>query len=348
MPARNVTLLLALCLPLITACSSGPPPLEVTGEATVVDDVEHVRVVVQTRKGEVVQIYPGFEEVTADATGKARFDIVPPEDALGGPTVHVTATIRVKGDPPILEKTIEVPRVPRLIHDEVLPRLTCAGGGCTLAVERDLKVRMSGSGLEITVGGVPMARDARTLPPLGVLASPGVDGELTGTGEGVRVPVRIVREGTTYEGDLRLNRTDVLDALRLALAEVSSGPVDLPGDGTGAAVAWLSEYGLDPVRFYGDVTKLGDIGRVALPGAEQSTGRTIDCGMYGNDQGDRQRKRLELMKLTVDVYDVRTGDKVLSKSFAPVGRCPETIRKGATLTRILPPEQVIYDWLETL
>jgi hypothetical protein len=80
--------------------------------------------------------------------------------------------------------------------------------------------------------------------------------------------------------------------------------------------------------------------------AETETTGKRSCGVYGNEQGDTQRQRLEVMKVTVVVYDVRTGDQVTRKTFLPPARCPETARKGKKTTVILPSERDIASWLK--
>jgi len=343
-----LTLLLAPCLLLLTACPSGPPPLEVTGQASVVDGADRFHVVVQTREGELVQMYPGFEEITADADGRAEFDIVPQSGDVIDGVLHATATIRLKGDPPILEKTIQIPAVPRLVREQAPPRLVSSDRKFSIVFDRGLKMRIHApEGAQVSIGGIPVAASsAAKLPPKAVL-TPGLDGVLASSGQEFVVPVQVVYDGLTLQGELPVERSRVMEALAALLAEVPSGE-RLPGEATGNALAWIPQFGLEPVKFYGDVSKLSDIGRVATAGTEEPTGRTIDCGMYGNEQGDTQRKILEIARVTVDVYDVRSGDKVTSKTFAPSGRCPETIRKGSTRTRVGPRDRDVYAWLETL
>ena len=346
MSARTLALLPAALLLLLLGCPSEPPSLEVTGEAAVVDGVEQVRVVAQTRKGEVVQFYPGFEEVEADDEGRAEVVIVPAADELRGPTIYVTATIRVKGGPSI-ERQIDVPRIARLIHDEVLPKLTSSSGNCGIALEPNLKLRTFGlgGGARITIGGVPMASSEKRLPPRALIDAANSDAVLAGGSQPLLVPVRIVKEGITYDGALQLGRDDLMDALQSLLIEVPGKGVELPTDGSGAALAWAGVSGHWPLKFYGEVSKLGDIGRVAV--AETTSTGKRSCGVYGNDRGDTQQQRLDVMRITATVYDVRTGAKLSSKTFQPPARCPDTATRGRSTSVILPPEKDIIDWVKT-
>ena len=54
------------------------------------------------------------------------------------------------------------------------------------------------------------------------------------------------------------------------------------------------------------------------------------------------------MRITVKVYDVRTGDVLTSKTFQPSARCPDSATQGRTTSVILPRERDVVAWVKSL
>ena len=334
--------------------SSSRDPLPIEAQAIYRPATQDVEVAVQTTPGASVTVRASGSSYRTLASGVAVGGnwkrTVNADDAPAGTwmlTVRATQGIRSG------TKTLPV-TLPPGFASRTQGNLQCRRTPvpCDIRWERGGRDTFGGPpGTTLAMGGVQgvapaVGRGTLAAGPEVLLASADISW-LSATGvrgsPETELPVVLTLPGTApITGTMKLSALSVKDALRAIFERARSGPVPVPVEGQGRAIAVLSGVTIEMV---GPLRTLGDVSRVAF---YETRTRTGSCGSYGGG-GTVRRLEKRMYDRHYRVFDRRTGQQVVQRTFtAPTPRCPDRISAGSSGVSGFADLGQIRQWLESL